>query len=168
MPASTHSNQEVEAFLSVNPVESHAAQRLRALPPDKQKSVIERGSLLGARDPSAVLVSRIRDAVLTAGSLMGMGMAAPAMLANAYGSGHAGVEALIARHNLDAKCAVVLRSLPPEKQALAAEMPVTGARNPSAFVMAQLSLPRFGAPSQSVGAPPAPPSSQAMTTFQML
>jgi len=51
--------QEVEQFLMLNPVEGSAQTALRAAPPMAQRMVINRGSLEGARDPSATLVSRI-------------------------------------------------------------------------------------------------------------
>lgn len=139
-------NSEVEAFLAQNPVEPHAAARLRSLPSELQRRVLERGSLFGARDPSAVLISRVRDA--TAGGAYSLGMMGlpmkPAMPpAMPMGAAHPGLEMLIARYNLDIRCAQMLRSLPPDKQAVAAELPVHEARNPSAFVMAQLQLPHF-------------------------
>lgn len=160
---------EVEAFISQNPVEPHAAQRLRSLPPDMQRLVIERGSLFGARDPSAVLLSRVRDAMVGGVQGMGLGIPAPPPM-NILGM-HPGVETLISRYSLDARCAQMLRSLNPDKQALAAELPVHEARNPSAFVMAQLQLPHFTrAVPQSVlsllGAPPGHPQLTAPQVAQ--
>lgn len=57
-------NPEVEAFLTNNPIEAHAASRLRALPPDQQQLVIQ-SSLVGARDPTAVVIGRIRNVAKT-------------------------------------------------------------------------------------------------------
>merc|ERR1719359_877786 len=73
-PANTVTNPEVELFLQHNPVEPHAATRLRSLPMELQKIVLSRGSLFGGRDPTAVLLGRIRAATrgLT-GPQMGMG-----------------------------------------------------------------------------------------------
>lgn len=133
-------NPEVEAFLSVNPVETHAAAKLRSLPKHLQRIVMDRGSLGGARDPSAVLISRVRD---TAGSASTMTMPMVTMTLPSGLTVHPGVELLIARYGLDAQCAQQLRQLPLQLQAMAAELPVHEARNPSAFVMAQLQLPRF-------------------------
>lgn len=127
---------EVEFFLQQNPVEPHAASRLRALPPDMQRVVMQRGSLQGARNPSAVIISRIRDASNLSLLEMGGGVLPAAFPHN--GPVHPGVEMLIARYGLDARCAQTLRSLPPEKQAMAAELPMHEARNPSAYVMAHL------------------------------
>merc|ERR1719399_1757065 len=70
----TVTNPEVELFLQHNPVEPHASTRLRSLPIELQKIVLSRGSLFGGRDPTAVLLGRIRAATrgLT-GPQMGMG-----------------------------------------------------------------------------------------------
>lgn len=61
-PTNTVTNPEVELFLQHNPVEPHAATRLRSLPMEMQKIVLSRGSLFGGRDPTAVLLGRIRAA----------------------------------------------------------------------------------------------------------
>merc|ERR1719326_1391426 len=73
-PTNTVTNPEVELFLQHNPVEPHAATRLRSLPMELQKIVLSRGSLFGGRDPTAVLLGRIRAATrgLT-GAQIGMG-----------------------------------------------------------------------------------------------
>lgn len=146
---------EVEAFLAMNPVDPPAASRFRALAPQMQRQVLTRGSLLGARDASAVLNSRIRDAM--------QGGGAPA--AAAVG-GHPGIDAMIQRYVLDAQCAQMLKALPQHLQEQACNLPVHEARNPSAFVMAQLQSPtgrfRQGAP------PPPPPPFSALTLQQSM
>merc|ERR1719426_52135 len=73
-PTNTVTNPEVELFLQHNPVEPHAATRLRSLPMELQKIVLSRGSLFGGRDPTAVLLGRIRAATrgLT-GAQIGLG-----------------------------------------------------------------------------------------------
>lgn len=54
-------NPMVEAFILENPpIEPHAAAALLALSPEQQIMVIQRGSLAGARNPTAVLMGRIR------------------------------------------------------------------------------------------------------------
>lgn len=45
-------------------MEIHAANTLRSLPRHLQRHVLDRGSLMGARDPSAVLISRVRDVMM--------------------------------------------------------------------------------------------------------
>lgn len=51
---------EVDAFLAQNAIEPHAVARLRRLPVEHQLMVIQ-NSLKGARDPSAVLIGRMRN-----------------------------------------------------------------------------------------------------------
>lgn len=134
-PASTGTEAvEVEAFLQMNTVDPEAAMRLRALPPHLQRRVLERGDLLHTRNPSAVLIARVRDAEGGVLSQDGLGQPAPPPTADC----HPGVEALIGRYSLDARAAGVLRSLPRSKQDAAAQMDLSDARRPSAFVMAQL------------------------------
>jgi len=55
-------NPEVEHFLASNSVEPHAATQFRGLPAHVQTLVMSRGSLAGARDPTAVLMARMRQA----------------------------------------------------------------------------------------------------------
>lgn len=54
--------EEIERFLIIERVEPHAAARLRRAPRVVQQAVVSRGSLAGTRDPTAVLMTRIRDA----------------------------------------------------------------------------------------------------------
>ncbi|CAE6971255.1 OLA1, partial [Symbiodinium sp. CCMP2456] len=55
-------NPEVEAFLAQYPqIQAHAAARLRALPKEAQTNVLIRGGLGSARDPTAMLLGRIRQ-----------------------------------------------------------------------------------------------------------
>merc|ERR1719265_1856506 len=68
-------NPEVELFLQHNPVEPHAATRLRSLPMELQTIVLQRGSLFGGRDPTAVLLGRVRAATRgQSGAVMGGGV----------------------------------------------------------------------------------------------
>jgi len=144
-------NPEVEAFLAMNPVEGHAGMRLRTLPAHIARLVIHRGSLLGARDPAAVLNSRIRDAMQ--GGQVSLPMMPSIPPPPGGHSSHSGIEVLISRYNIDAQCGQMLRALPPHLQAQASELPMHEARNPSAFMMAQLQLPRFR---QGMAAPGGP------------
>jgi len=50
---------DVENFLLANMVNDQAAQQFREMPPDKQRVVMNRGSLADSRDPTAVLISRM-------------------------------------------------------------------------------------------------------------
>merc|ERR1719478_1043820 len=55
-------SQEVETFLAANAVDMGAANQLRREPTHIALAVIERGPLRSCRDPSGVIVARIRDA----------------------------------------------------------------------------------------------------------
>eukprot|EP00927_Polykrikos_kofoidii_P040349 TRINITY_DN34511_c0_g1_i1.p1 TRINITY_DN34511_c0_g1~~TRINITY_DN34511_c0_g1_i1.p1 ORF type:complete len:408 (-),score=62.88 TRINITY_DN34511_c0_g1_i1:227-1450(-) len=61
-PGGSGQSREVEAFLRASAVEERAATQLRASSADVQRSVLRRGALAGTRDPTAVLISRIRNA----------------------------------------------------------------------------------------------------------
>lgn len=60
-PPPPNHNLAVEAFLKNNPVDANAAQQLVSLPWELQHHVIIRGAFAGARDQSAVMLSRIKD-----------------------------------------------------------------------------------------------------------
>jgi len=53
---------EVEDFIKINNVDESAADMLRSASPTVQRTVIGRGELKTARNPSSALLSRIRDA----------------------------------------------------------------------------------------------------------
>merc|ERR1719447_2723728 len=62
-PAADKLGPDVEAFLRAEPeIEERAATMLRSKPPEVQRMVLSRGGLSGTRNPTAVLVSRIRNA----------------------------------------------------------------------------------------------------------
>lgn len=61
VPEGDKKSAEVERFLSLEFVEPHAAAKLRRASKIVQDAVIARGSLAGTRDPTAVLMARIRD-----------------------------------------------------------------------------------------------------------
>lgn len=145
MPAAPQSStQETELFLAAGGVDGEAALRLRALPPHLQRVVIERGPVTGTRNPSSVVISRIREVEmgrLTPGvAAYGVASFAPMFAPNPVPNPE--VEKFITKYNLDAQAASMLRKLPLDQQRLALEMPIQEARNPSAFVMTQLSLSR--------------------------
>lgn len=71
--------EDVEAFLAANPVDPEAADRLRALPPHLQQAVVQRGPVSDTRNPSAVLIARVRDVELRGGGAAAAGpLGAPA------------------------------------------------------------------------------------------
>jgi len=55
------SGESPEAFIQRHNLDQEAAQAMRALPPELQRQVMERGELINCRNPSKVLISRIRQ-----------------------------------------------------------------------------------------------------------
>lgn len=81
------SPQEIDDFIRMNDVDDRAAADLRDSPPNIQQAVIARGELRSARNPSSVLLARIRDAKLGAsgGGMQGMqGMQAMGQMPMGY------------------------------------------------------------------------------------
>jgi len=159
------SDNAVEAFLAQCPVEPDAADRLRALPPHLQKVVIARGPVAESRNPSAVLIARVRDAELGRGAAppgqmkaandMGDfpgGGARSSVGGEAGGSGAGGskqpqgvrksakstIESMISEFGLSPGCAWMMRALPPDKQKMASRIDPTGQADPSGYVAEQL------------------------------
>mmetsp|Transcript_27769 Transcript_27769/g.57676 ORF Transcript_27769/g.57676 Transcript_27769/m.57676 type:complete len:155 (+) Transcript_27769:2-466(+) len=134
----------VEAFLSSCPIDPEAAKRMRALPPALQQSVIRRGPIADTRNPSAVLIARVRDAETgrTEGSAVDMDRTAA--IADERGSKPARrsakvtIEAMVRDYRLSPGCAWMLRALPPDKQKLAARIDPAGQTDPSGYVAEQL------------------------------
>merc|ERR1740121_1320660 len=59
--------QDVETFLAVHPgVEPRAREKLMALEPQLQSLVIQKGSMMEARDQTAMLMGRMKQAQLMA------------------------------------------------------------------------------------------------------
>jgi len=53
--------KEVEEFIAENKIDMGAARALRAEPPDIQQGVMDRGTLDGFQNPSALVMARIKD-----------------------------------------------------------------------------------------------------------
>jgi len=130
----------IEAFLAACPVDPEAADRLRALPPPLQQSVMRRGPLSETRNPSAVLIARVRDVEPAV---------APSEYDRSAASDERGpkparrsakvtIEAMIRDYRLSPGCAWMLRALPPDKQKLAARIDPAGQTDPSGYVAEQL------------------------------
>lgn len=130
----------VEAFLDASLVDDSAADALRDCPPAVQQAVMERGGLENARNPSSVLLSRIRDA--TGGERGGPGGQSsvgtgPGPLARGENMEEA-VEGFIATHAVDASAAEALRKCRPEVQDIVMTKGIVGARNPSSALLARI------------------------------
>lgn len=137
----------VAEFLSMSNVSAEAAQRMRQLAPHLQQVVLKRGPLHDARNPTAVLLARIRDAEL--GNHAGYpdtGVRQEEARFRpidedrrpARRSAKAAIEAMISEFRLSPGCAWMMRSLPPDKQKLAAKIDPSGQADPSGYVAEQL------------------------------
>lgn len=134
----------VEAFLASCPVDPEAADRLRALPPPLQQSVIRRGPLSDTRNPSAVLIARVRDVEFGRAEGGQVDFDRSAVVSDDRGpkparrSAKVTIEAMIRDYRLSPGCAWMLRALPPDKQKLAARIDPAGQADPSGYVAEQL------------------------------
>jgi len=138
----------IEAFLAACPVDPEAADRLRSLPPHMQQSVMRRGPISETRNPSAVLIARMRDAELGRGDAgggeydrgdeRGPGAVSWGGPKPARRSAKVTIEAMIRDYRLSPGCAWMLRALPPDKQKLAARIDPAGQSDPSGYVAEQL------------------------------
>lgn len=150
----------VEAFLGQCPVDPEAADRLRALPLHLQQVVMSRGPVSDTRNPSAVLIARMRDAEIGrfAGGSAGGASPPPGDFGDRGGpltvrpldilddrgpkparkSAKVTIEAMIKDFRLSPGCAWMLRALPPDKQKLASRIDPSGQADPSGYVAEQL------------------------------
>jgi len=136
----------VEHFLAQSPVDPDVADRLRALPPHMQQAVVRRGPISDTRNPTAVLISRMRDVELGRGDTnqgsTALGGNAPLNGDREPNTGRRSakvtIDAMIRDYRLSPGCAWMLRALPPDKQKLAARIDPAGQADPSGYVAEQL------------------------------
>jgi len=133
-PAKDESTRQLEAevdkFLSSNDVDDNAASDLRSCPYEVQRIVLSRGGLGTARNPSAALIARIRDA-RTSVTSVGTG--------NTGSGGDPSVESFLKANEVDESAAASLRSAPPDVQrTVIARGELTGARNPSSALLSRI------------------------------
>jgi len=150
-------SDEVDKFLDSNAdVDEGAADDLRKCPPEVQRIVLSRGDLRSARNPSAALIARIRDARTSTSSGSG--------LTGGGGGGGGGggldpgvVDAFLeANPGVDESAAASLRSSPADVQrTVIARGDLTGARNPSSALLSRIrdakSAPSGGAAVPGMG-----------------
>jgi len=132
--------RQVEAFLGAAPdLDQEVADRLRAMSTDLQSEVMRRGPL-DLRSPTSSLLSRMRqaEAALKAGTLKRRTGVVPDGHQPVRHSAKASIEAMIAEFRLSHGCSWMLRSLPPDKQKLAAKIDPSGQSDPSGFVAEEL------------------------------
>jgi len=131
---------DVDAFCLNNSLDEQATAQLKELDEGMQREVLGRGPLTDARNPSAVLLSRIRQLKQGGGRRKGGG---------GGGGGFGGhkdrdgldrdVEAFIRDNDLDHRASACLRESDDDILGeLFARGPLTGARNPSAMVLSRI------------------------------
>jgi len=120
----------IEAFIAKNNIDASAGAKLRALSPQAQQLVLERGDLQDARNPNAVLMGRIRDAEQNARGPLPPISTAPAS---------SDVEQFIADNRIDPSAGNKLRALPEDIQkTVMSRGNLTDARNPNAMLMGRI------------------------------
>uniref|UniRef100_A0A7S1RH06 Uncharacterized protein n=1 Tax=Alexandrium catenella TaxID=2925 RepID=A0A7S1RH06_ALECA len=129
--------EEIEDFLKGNDVDERAAADLRDCPPDVQRRALARGDLSSARNPSAALLARIRDArveVRGGGSggiyMGGSGVGLPSTKA---------IEDFITNNKISDSAAKTLRdSSPTVKRVVLACGRLSGNQDPSSELLARI------------------------------
>lgn len=131
---------EVDDFIRANDIDERAAADLRNCAGDIQRKVLARGELSTARNPSAALLARIRDA-RSSPSASGGG-----------GTGSQEVEDFIKANDVDESAADMLRSSSPTVQrTVLSRGELKTARNPSSALLSRIRDAKLGLP------PPGPP-----------
>ncbi|CAK9045204.1 unnamed protein product [Durusdinium trenchii] len=121
---------ELEDFIKDNNVDSRAASDLRDCTGEVQRKVIARGDLSSARNPSAALLARIRDARNSGGTVT---------RGHHAGGSTPELEEFIAHNKVDESAADSLRSCSPEVQrTVIARGELKTARNPSSALLSRI------------------------------
>lgn len=135
--ASANLASELEEFLqAASDLEVEVANRLRDMPPHLQQEVMRRGPL-DVRSPTSSLLSRMKQALEAdrSGCLRGRHNGGMRPVKQ---SAKTAIEALINDFQLQPECAWMLRSLPPDKQKLAARIDPSGQADASGYVAEEL------------------------------
>jgi len=126
---------EVETFLAMHQVEAHAVQKLRDLDPRLQRVVLEKGSMVDARDQTAVLIMRCARALKASPSGWMKGNIDD-VAKHAVPCGPAEVEAFLSMHQVQDHAAQKLRELDPRLQRVVlAKGSMSDARDQSAVLI---------------------------------
>jgi len=157
--------EEVEEFLRHNKVDDRAAQDLRECPPEVQKRVLTRGDLNSARNPSAAVLVRIRDARVEDKPQRGRTASRPMGLPSS-----SEVNGYIKANGVNEVAAQALRSCSPTvKRTVLSSGDVIGAFDPSAALLAKIKDVRAGGTGNinlsSMGMMPSMPSATDIDAF---
>jgi len=120
------SSDDVEAFIAMHGLDDRVSAELRSQTPSVQQQVLQDCDLESARNPSAVVFSRISSIRNKESARL------------AHETTHAAAEEYIARHAVDDDAAFALRNLPPELQQQVMDTDLSGARNPSAVLLSRV------------------------------
>jgi len=156
--------EEVEKFLTENAVDMGAANQLRREPTHIALAVIERGPLRSCRDPSGVIVARIRDAKKgTLGpaptnirpAAPAAPKPAPALPTAPLDANASELDKFLVANRIDPAGVIALKSESPEVQAaVMAKGTLGNSTNPSASLVARIRL--LKEPGQNLPPPMAP------------
>jgi len=128
---------DVEAFCTDNCLDEQATTQLKELDEEMQREILGRGPLTDARNPSAVLLSRIRQLKQGGGGSKGGGGGFGGRKDRA--SFDRDVEAFIRDNDLDDRASACLRESDADiLTELFARGPLTGARNASAMLLSRI------------------------------
>jgi len=154
------SQEEIDDFVKANDIDDRAAGDLKDCPPTVQRAVLSRGDLSTARNPSAALLVRIRDARVgnTGGGTPGLSVGLPSS---------ADIDSYIKRNDIDRSTGEKLRtSSPTIKRAVLAGGDLVGAPNPSAVLALRMAdAKRAGAANVMLSAGMSLPSSVDIEDF---
>jgi len=154
--------QEVETFLSANAVDMGAGNQLRREPVHIALAVIERGPLRSCRDPSGVIVARIRDAkkgtLGPAPNRQGSGAVkshAPMPPVQSVDPNMSEIDKFLTMNRIDAAGVISLKSESFDVQvAVMSKGPLINSTNPSASLVSRIRLAKE--PGAMPGMPLAP------------
>jgi len=127
--------ENIEAFLTANDINEEAGDRLKALPQHLQNSIMRRGPISDTRNPSAALLTRMRDVENAGGN--SAWVAGPAEMP-ARRSAKASIETMIDQFRLSPGVAWMMRAMAPDKQKLCSKIDPSGQADPSGYVAEQL------------------------------
>mmetsp|Transcript_89119 Transcript_89119/g.288644 ORF Transcript_89119/g.288644 Transcript_89119/m.288644 type:complete len:407 (+) Transcript_89119:85-1305(+) len=146
--------QEVEDFIKSNDVDERAAADLRECPPDVQRRALARGDLSSARNPSAALLARIRDArVEVRGGSSGGGSWMGGNGSSVGLPSTKSVEDFISANGIGDSAANTLRSSSPTvKRGVLACGNLSGNQDPSTELMTRIREVRAGGGNWATGA----------------
>eukprot|EP00420_Gonyaulax_spinifera_P031389 CAMPEP_0197876890 /NCGR_PEP_ID=MMETSP1439-20131203/5751_1 /TAXON_ID=66791 /ORGANISM="Gonyaulax spinifera, Strain CCMP409" /LENGTH=295 /DNA_ID=CAMNT_0043496197 /DNA_START=94 /DNA_END=981 /DNA_ORIENTATION=+ len=139
-------DEDVNRFVAESGIDARAANELKSEPAEIQWSVLQRGPVRSASNPSAALVGRIRDAKrtkLNGGTLAPMAQPGPAI--NLNDKDLSEVDRFIAENRLDQSAASSLKSEAMDVQKMVMmQGPLTNCFNPSGALMGRIRAARQG------------------------